>query len=106
MRVHGINVCLGTDSLASNNSLDMRSEIRQAQVYHPDIPPLDWWRMVTLNGAKALGQAGVLGEITVGAKADLVAFPLTPQQDPFTSFIAGKKPPSFLMVNGEQIGDY
>ncbi len=101
-----INVCLGTDSLASNNSLDMRSEIRQAQIFHPDLHPVDWWRMVTANGAKALGQSGVIGEIRVGARADLVAFPLRQDIDPFASLISGKKPPTFFMIDGKQNLDY
>ena len=106
MRDLGINVCLGTDSLASNNGLDLRSEIRQAQVFHRELAPVDWWRMVTLNGARALGLTGTLGEISPGALADLVAFPLRPHDDPFASLIASKTPPSFLMVNGERKEKY
>jgi cytosine/adenosine deaminase-related metal-dependent hydrolase len=100
LRALGVNVCLGTDSLASNTTLDLRSEIRQAQIHHPEIEPLEWWRMITLNGAKALGQAGQLGEIRPGARADLVAFPREAALDPFQSIIESRGQPTFLMVNG------
>ncbi len=76
MRAEGIPICLGTDSLASNDRLDMRAEIRQAQPEHPDLTPAEWLRMVTVVPARALGQAGQLGEISTGAFADLVAFRL------------------------------
>jgi aminodeoxyfutalosine deaminase len=102
MRSLGINVCLGTDSMASNNSLDLRSEIRQAQIYHRDILPVDWWRMITIDAAKALGQAGKIGEIRAGASADIVAFPST-NSDPYISLIAGRHAPTFTMIAGEQI---
>src|SRR5271155_399763 len=34
LRERGVNVCLGTDSLASNNALDMRAEMREVQEFH------------------------------------------------------------------------
>ncbi|HEY0256667.1 MAG TPA: amidohydrolase family protein, partial [Candidatus Methylacidiphilales bacterium] len=82
LREHGVNVCLGTDSLASNNSLDMRAEMREAQILH-DLTDQDVMEMVLLNGAKALGQAGKLGQITPGSVADLVAFPHPPKETHF-----------------------
>ena len=74
LREHGVNVCLGTDSLASNNSLDMRSEMREAQEFH-GLGDREVLEMVLLNGARSLGQTGKLGQITPGSVADLVAFP-------------------------------
>src|SRR5260221_6943943 len=34
LREYGVNICFGTDSLASNNTLDMRSQRREAQQFH------------------------------------------------------------------------
>ncbi len=34
LREHGVNICLATDSIAGNNSLDMRSEMREALRKH------------------------------------------------------------------------
>src|SRR5260370_28686686 len=55
LRDYGVNICFGTDSLASNNSLDMRSEMREAQQFH-DLGDREVLEMVLLNGARALGQ--------------------------------------------------
>ena len=57
LREHGVNVCLGTDSLASNNSLDMRAEMREAQVLH-GLGDRDVLEMVLLNGAQGARPGG------------------------------------------------
>lgn len=71
----GFNVCLGTDSLASNRSLNMFAEMQCAARRHPDVPPGTILSMTTLNPAKAIGLAGRIGEICLGAEADLIAIP-------------------------------
>jgi cytosine/adenosine deaminase-related metal-dependent hydrolase len=105
MLLHGINVCLGTDSLASNNSLDLRSEIREVRRRHPRISGPVWLDMVTRNPARTLGLAGKLGEIRCGAVADLVAFSREGMRaaDPYESLILSTEPPALLMVNGSVV---
>jgi cytosine/adenosine deaminase-related metal-dependent hydrolase len=103
IRRAGINICLGTDSLASNNSLDLRSEIREAHLKYPEIPSSVWWEMVTLNPAKALRQEGRLGVISPGAGADLVAFATHGETNPYLALINSKEKPAFLMINGRRI---
>jgi cytosine/adenosine deaminase-related metal-dependent hydrolase len=111
LREYGVNVCLGTDSLASNNSLDMRSEMREAQEFH-DLGDREVLEMVLLNGAQALGQAGRLGEISPGSTADLVAFAHEPDPsasddpveiDPYRRVVQSRKPPVLLLVNGREV---
>ena len=68
----GVNVALGTDSLASNDSLSMLDEMRFVKERHPH---LDWetvLEMGTVNAARALGirQGGVL---KIGLPADITA---------------------------------
>lgn len=67
------SICLGTDSLAGNDRLDMVSEMRTIQQHYPDISTetlLDW---ACLNGAIALGLDEDLPcEIREGVPADLV----------------------------------
>jgi 5-methylthioadenosine/S-adenosylhomocysteine deaminase len=78
MRKAGINVALGTDGTASNNTLNMFREMGLLTMIHkglqksPTAAPSDFvLSTATLNGAKALGMEGKLGVIAEGAKADL-----------------------------------
>ena len=109
LQKYGINVCLGTDSLASNNTLDMRSEMREAQALH-GLEDRDVMEMVLLNGAKALGQAGKLGQLSPGAIADLVAFPhpapkagVEEEADPYRRVVQSRDEPNLLLVNGRKL---
>lgn len=79
----GVNVCLGTDSLASvyiarkeRIQLSMFDEMRAMALAHPSLNPVELVRMATVNGAKALGLAGEVGELKPQAFADLVALPI------------------------------
>jgi 5-methylthioadenosine/S-adenosylhomocysteine deaminase len=73
----GANVCLGTDSCASNNNLDMFSEMKLAAILHKNakwdatlVSAQQAFDMATINGAKALGINS--GSIEVGRLADLI----------------------------------
>ena len=77
----GINVCLGTDSAASNNKQSMLREIELAALlakYHsPDgLKSYDILKMATINGAKALGIIDMVSSIEAGKKADLIMIDL------------------------------
>ena len=68
----GIKVGLGTDSLASNESLNFLREIRLAEEMFPDVSREEILQMATSNGASALGMRNrILGP---GYPADLIAF--------------------------------
>ena len=69
----GINVALGTDSLASNDSLSMLEEMRDLRQRHPAIQPHVALRMATENGAKALGIESRYGTLAPGKSASFVA---------------------------------
>jgi cytosine/adenosine deaminase-related metal-dependent hydrolase len=73
----GVNICLGTDSVASmkRRELNMFLEMKQFARAYPNISPVQILRMATKNGARALGLEGVVGEIQTGAFADLIAVP-------------------------------
>ncbi|VVM04977.1 aminodeoxyfutalosine deaminase [Methylacidimicrobium cyclopophantes] len=96
----GIPVCLATDSLASNDTLDLREEIREARRRHPAIRPMQWWEMVTAAPARALGFPRTLGVIRSGAWADLAAFRWVGGSDPWEACIESQEEPLFLMVHG------
>lgn len=79
----GINVALGTDSAASNNDLDMFSEMRTAALLAKGVagnasalPAATALRMATYNGALALGIADETGSLEVGKYADITAVDL------------------------------
>lgn len=67
----GIPLALGTDSLASNNSLSLWDELRFALEAFPDaLTERDMLHMVTIGGAGALGVSAHCGSLAVGKRAD------------------------------------
>jgi aminodeoxyfutalosine deaminase len=68
----GISPALGTDSLASNLSLDVLAEARALADRFPTVPARALLEMATLGGARALGRAD-LGRIVKGAAPGLLA---------------------------------
>ena len=71
----GVVVALGTDSLASNEALDLRREMRLSAAAQPHLRPEELLEAATRAGARALGRAGELGELSEGALADLLVLP-------------------------------
>jgi 5-methylthioadenosine/S-adenosylhomocysteine deaminase len=90
LRRHGVNLCLGTDSTASNNSLSIIREMQLFSLVHKGVtkdptvaPAADCFDMATKNGARALGLEGVTGELRAGLRADIALFPIdAPEQHP------------------------
>ena len=85
-RLHaaGANVCIGTDSTASNNTLDMWGEMRLAALLAKAVsadptavPALTALRMATINGARALGLGDRCGSLEVGKACDVIAVDLS-----------------------------
>lgn len=79
----GVNLALGTDNVANNNSYDLFKEIQLAgklmslREGQPDaIPARDLLHMATLGGAKALGLEDVTGSLEPGKQADLITLDL------------------------------
>ena len=79
----GINVALGTDGAASNNRLDVFSEMRLASLLAKvatgdaaALPAATALAMATLHGARALGLDAVTGSLVPGKDADVVAVDL------------------------------
>jgi len=115
MLAAGVRTGLGTDSVASNDRMDMLTEARQAALFHalnagaPDsLPAHDALALATIGGARALGLEDRVGTLTVGKDADLAAFPLddpfaTPVHDPAVTLVhvlAGKATASLVTVAG------
>jgi aminodeoxyfutalosine deaminase len=71
----GVNVCLGTDGLVSNDGLDMREEIRCALERCHGLAPEDALLMATLGPARAFGLDGQLGCLAPGLLARFAELP-------------------------------
>ena len=66
-----IPLALGTDSLASNDSLSLWDEMRFAlDQFTDELSPATVFRMATTGGAAALGLTASLGSLEVGKRAD------------------------------------
>lgn len=70
---YGLPVALGTDSLASNTDLNLFAEAAYVLDHYPDVPPEAVIPMITLGGARALGQERHWGSIEPGKQAALLA---------------------------------
>ena len=111
LRSAGVNVGIGTDGAASNNSLDMASELRfaalSAKAASGDptiIPAQEAVQMATVAGARALGLEGTIAE---GNRADIAIVDLErvetiPTSDPLSSLVysAGRGAVTDVVVDG------
>ena len=80
----GVNLCLGTDSLATTRKLgkpkpelDMFAEMRTLADEDKSVSPEEILAMATVNGARALGLKGKIGELVPDSLADLIAIPFS-----------------------------
>jgi cytosine/adenosine deaminase-related metal-dependent hydrolase len=101
LRTLDFNICLGTDSLASNSDLSLFSEMRELLRTHPSVSPREAVQMVTTNGAAALRQNDRLGRLVPGAYADMIALPVSASGDIYENIVAFSGNVPWIMVNGE-----
>ncbi len=80
----GVNVALGTDGAASNNSQDMFEVMKVAALFQrartqdpAALPPETVLRLATINGARALGLDAEIGSLEPGKRADLAIVDLS-----------------------------
>ena len=97
----GIPVGLGTDSLASNESLNFLRELRMADEMLGDVSRLEILKMATLGGATALGLP--VGALSPGRPADLIGFRIDDALSSWTGipFDPDLKTVDFSMVGGK-----
>jgi len=107
----GINICLATDSLATVRKigkekleLNLFEEMRQLAVADQTISPAEILRMATVNGAKALGRAGQIGELSENALADVIAIPFAGKNaDIYDAVVHHASTISASMIDGQWI---
>ncbi|MFL5618380.1 MAG: amidohydrolase family protein, partial [Gemmatimonadaceae bacterium] len=113
----GVDVGLGSDSVASNDRMDLLDEARQALLFATarsreanTLSTADALELATLGGARALRLDGEIGSLEVGKAADLAAFSLGalgrgPTHGPVAAAVlalAGT-PASFVAVAGRPL---
>jgi len=97
----GANICLGTDSIASNDGLNLFAEMQALLDVEPWLEPRTVLQMATVNPARALQRRGELGCIRTGALADLIALPLAEsQRDVYEAVVHNRKPIAWMLSNG------
>lgn len=100
LRNIGVNVCLGTDSLASTVTLSLFDEMRILARQEPQLDPSEILKMATLNGAMALGIEA--GKIAPGALADLIALPHADNlHEIHAAMIENREPVAWMMLDGK-----
>jgi len=95
----GVTVSIGTDGCASNNDLDMFSEMDTCAKIHKGVlrdptvlPAKEVLRMATVYGARTLGLDDKIGKLEPGMLADVVVIDfnkphLTPCYDPISHIV-------------------
>jgi 5-methylthioadenosine/S-adenosylhomocysteine deaminase len=111
----GIAVGLGSDSMASNNRMDLLEEARLAALFQNTrlaaptaVSAAVALTLATLGGARAVGLDQEIGSLEPGKSADLAAFPvrhLAPTLDPEVAavFALAGQPASFVCVAGRAL---
>lgn len=115
MRALGINVGLGVDGPASNDSQDMMQVIKSAallaRVHHMQATAMsakEAFELATIGGARALELESLIGSLEPGKTADIVVFDgetatLSNVHDPFQAivFVAGSREVSEVWIDGQ-----
>lgn len=99
----GVTVALGTDSLASNASLNFLREIKIADEMLPDVSRPEILKMATEGGGRVLGLP--TGSIAPGMSADLIGFRVHQKPHAWTDvpFESGRERVDFSMVAGKVV---
>jgi cytosine/adenosine deaminase-related metal-dependent hydrolase len=104
LRATGLAICLGTDSLASNDSLNLFAEMRLLRRNYPWLTATELFSMCTVFPARAIGLADGLGKIAPGFLADAILVPASNRPDNFyEAIIENRKPIPWMMVNGREV---
>jgi len=98
----GVNVALGTDSLASNDGLDMLAEMRRLR-RQGSVDNATILRMATRNGAAAVGRPD-LGRLAPGLPADFVLVPVDAvSDDPLECLLTSDARVAETVIAGETV---
>ncbi|MHB8842546.1 MAG: amidohydrolase family protein, partial [Candidatus Aquicultor sp.] len=110
----GLNVGIGTDSPASNNTMDVFDEMRigllvqRGTTRSSEFTAEDFVYMATLGGAKAVNMDDTIGSLDPGKEADIVVVDMShshqiPTRDPYSALVytANQENVVLTMVGGK-----
>jgi aminodeoxyfutalosine deaminase len=103
LRALSLNLCVGTDSPASDGSFSLLEELRTLSDCIPTLSPVGLLETITRAPARAIGFDGRLGCLRPGAFADMIAIPCGDVGTPNTihaEILACRAPTVWQMVNG------
>ena len=107
----GVRVAMGTDSVASNNRLDVIEEAHIAQTLQrarlrtaSSLPSAQLLRMVTIDAAEILGLSNTIGTLEQGKSADLCVIDLSatntvPVVDPVSAIFHSARGSDVVMTS-------
>ena len=72
MRENGLAIMLGTDSLSSNDDLDIVKELNCLHENFPEVPMQELLQWACYNGAKFLAKENVIGSLEIGKQPGIV----------------------------------
>lgn len=98
----GVNVAIGTDSLASNWSLSMLNELRYLSQAWASLPPETLLDMATINGGRGL-RLNRVGKLEKGWQADFIVVELQNSRQPVMAQIVDESACNLLTVVGGKV---
>jgi cytosine/adenosine deaminase-related metal-dependent hydrolase len=99
MMALGMEPALGTDSLASNTSLDVLAEAAALHDRFPQLKALEFVSMATWYGARALGLSDRVGALAPGLAPGVLAVDLAdPEIDPLKVLLRSPPPSRRVLV--------
>jgi aminodeoxyfutalosine deaminase len=98
VRAAGIEAALGTDSLASNASLDVLAEAKTLAEHFAEVPAWELVKMATYNGARALGRSD-LGRLAKGTRPGLLAIEAPANDAGSPGLVASADGAAFVLAN-------
>lgn len=103
MLAAGVNVALGTDSLASSPDLNLLDDLRLVHNLAPEISVVALFQLITTRAAAALGLSGSVGSLTPAKRADLVVFDAPAGERPLESILREAAFPRQVWIDGQQV---
>jgi len=117
LKRRGLDIGLGTDGAASNDSQNMLEVIKTAAILHKCahrdaalLPAIEILKMATIEGARVVGREREIGSIETGKKADFFLFnpkniACVPVADPITSLVYSANPSAIdtVVIHGKVV---